>query len=310
MAWYVYMLRCGDGSLYTGSTTDVARRLREHQNGTGAKYTRTRPPVTLAYRGGSGPLRRPAPGGGYQKAAPETEIGADRRRYTMNLKKRLALGVFISTLLAFSAYYAEYLPFTGKWIAAYRMDRYAQEQYPGFHCGKVYFNPCGAPYEAVLTGDSGQEVELGCGYDGLIGDPLRAERWMQNNHISKVMWALNRLEQGSYGNVSCQWRYDMPERPVFVLKVQIREPETVPFPESETALREKMVAALASDWAALPESAQADITDVEAVYRHYATKREEQQPYDNSFYIVHVSVTNGVLPIERIMTAAMKEEKT
>ena len=55
----------------------------------------------------------------------------------MNLKKRLALGVFISTLLAFSAYYAEYLPFTGKWIAAYRMDRYAQEQYPGFHCGKA-----------------------------------------------------------------------------------------------------------------------------------------------------------------------------
>ena len=49
MAWYVYMLRCGDGSLYTGSTTDVARRLREHQNGTGAKYTRTRPPVSQAY---------------------------------------------------------------------------------------------------------------------------------------------------------------------------------------------------------------------------------------------------------------------
>lgn len=49
MAWYVYMLRCGDGSLYTGSTTDVARRLREHQNGTGAKYTLARPPVSLAY---------------------------------------------------------------------------------------------------------------------------------------------------------------------------------------------------------------------------------------------------------------------
>lgn len=48
MAWYVYMLRCGDGSLYTGSTTDV-ERLREHQGGTGARYTRSRPPVTLAY---------------------------------------------------------------------------------------------------------------------------------------------------------------------------------------------------------------------------------------------------------------------
>ena len=49
MAWYVYMLRCGDGSLYTGSTTDVERRLREHQGGTGARYPRSRPPVTLAY---------------------------------------------------------------------------------------------------------------------------------------------------------------------------------------------------------------------------------------------------------------------
>ena len=70
-----------------------------------------------------------------------------------------------------------------------------------------------------------------------------------------------------------------------------------------------MVVALVSYWAALPESARADTTDVEAVYSHYATKREEQQPYDDLFYMVHVSVTNGVLPIERIMTAAMKEEK-
>lgn len=49
MAWYVYVLRCGDGSLYTGSTTDMQRRLREHQRGTGARYTRSRPPVELAY---------------------------------------------------------------------------------------------------------------------------------------------------------------------------------------------------------------------------------------------------------------------
>ena len=166
----------------------------------------------------------------------------------MSLKKRFAWGVLLSVLIASWAYYAEYLPFTGKWIAAYRMEQYAKERYPEFRHGKVYLNPCGAPYETTYTGDSGQEVELGCGYDGMIGDSLRAEHWMQNNHISKVMWALNRLEQGSYGNVSCQWRYDMPERPVFVLKVQIREPETVPFPESETVLREKMVEALASYW--------------------------------------------------------------
>lgn len=46
--WFVYILECRDGSLYTGITTDVDRRLREH-NGTdrGARYTRSRRPVQL-----------------------------------------------------------------------------------------------------------------------------------------------------------------------------------------------------------------------------------------------------------------------
>ncbi len=46
---YVYVLRCGDGSLYTGYTVDVARRLSEHRAGTGAKYTRGRGPLTLVH---------------------------------------------------------------------------------------------------------------------------------------------------------------------------------------------------------------------------------------------------------------------
>ena len=49
MAWYVYMLRCGDGSLYTGATTDVERRLQTHRAGRGAKYTRSRLPLDVAY---------------------------------------------------------------------------------------------------------------------------------------------------------------------------------------------------------------------------------------------------------------------
>ena len=44
------MLRCGDGSLYTGCTNDLPRRLRAHQRGKGAKYTRSRLPVTLVYQ--------------------------------------------------------------------------------------------------------------------------------------------------------------------------------------------------------------------------------------------------------------------
>lgn len=50
MAWYVYMLRCSDGSLYTGCTDNVERRLAVHRSGKGAKYTRSRLPVTLAYQ--------------------------------------------------------------------------------------------------------------------------------------------------------------------------------------------------------------------------------------------------------------------
>jgi putative endonuclease len=45
--WYVYILKCRDGSLYTGSTTDMSRRLNEHNSGKGGNYTRMRYPVKL-----------------------------------------------------------------------------------------------------------------------------------------------------------------------------------------------------------------------------------------------------------------------
>ena len=47
--WFVYILWCKDGSLYTGITNDIHKRLEKHNNGTGAKYTRGRGPVSLAY---------------------------------------------------------------------------------------------------------------------------------------------------------------------------------------------------------------------------------------------------------------------
>lgn len=48
--WYLYILRCGDGTLYTGITTDVQKRLETHRSGKGAKYTRGRQPLELVYR--------------------------------------------------------------------------------------------------------------------------------------------------------------------------------------------------------------------------------------------------------------------
>ncbi len=50
MGWYVYILRCGDDTLYTGITDDVERRLAAHRSGKGAKYTRSRGPLTLVYQ--------------------------------------------------------------------------------------------------------------------------------------------------------------------------------------------------------------------------------------------------------------------
>lgn len=50
MNFYVYMLRCSDGTLYTGYTDDPERRLRVHNAGKGAKYTRSRRPVELVYQ--------------------------------------------------------------------------------------------------------------------------------------------------------------------------------------------------------------------------------------------------------------------
>lgn len=47
--WFVYLLRCGDGSLYCGITDDVLRRLEAHAAGKGAKYTRGRGPLELVY---------------------------------------------------------------------------------------------------------------------------------------------------------------------------------------------------------------------------------------------------------------------
>jgi predicted GIY-YIG superfamily endonuclease len=49
MSWWVYLLECGDGTLYTGITNDVERRLRLHAAGKGARYTRGRGPFRLLW---------------------------------------------------------------------------------------------------------------------------------------------------------------------------------------------------------------------------------------------------------------------
>jgi putative endonuclease len=63
-SWWVYVVRCADGTLYTGVSTDPDRRLAQHNAGTASKYTRSRRPVALVYRerrrGRSDALKREA----------------------------------------------------------------------------------------------------------------------------------------------------------------------------------------------------------------------------------------------------------
>ncbi len=49
-SWFVYVLRCADGSFYTGITTDLSRRSAQHNAGAASRYTRSRRPVALVYR--------------------------------------------------------------------------------------------------------------------------------------------------------------------------------------------------------------------------------------------------------------------
>lgn len=91
MAWFVYMLWCGDGSLYTGYTDNVPRRLAVHQSGKGAKYTRSRPPVRLAYQeelpDKSAALRREA-AIKRLKREQKLELIAEKERYAVTEMRR------------------------------------------------------------------------------------------------------------------------------------------------------------------------------------------------------------------------------
>jgi predicted GIY-YIG superfamily endonuclease len=48
--WVLYIVKCGDGTLYTGITNDLARRVRQHNDGSASRYTRSRLPVKLVYQ--------------------------------------------------------------------------------------------------------------------------------------------------------------------------------------------------------------------------------------------------------------------
>jgi putative endonuclease len=86
MSWHAYLLRCADGTFYAGATNDLKKRLAAHNAGTGAKYTRGRGPVSLAWK------RRVKDRGAALK------LEARLKRLTRKEKSALTRGVFRLTL--------------------------------------------------------------------------------------------------------------------------------------------------------------------------------------------------------------------
>ena len=82
--WWVYILRCRDGTLYTGVTTDLVRRPAQHNAGTASKYTRARRPVLVVYHEPAADhgaaLRREIAIKKLSRAAKDALVAAQRRR--------------------------------------------------------------------------------------------------------------------------------------------------------------------------------------------------------------------------------------
>jgi putative endonuclease len=90
--YYVYILRCADGTLYTGSTTDVQSRERKHNAGVGAKFTAARRPVRVVYsevhESRSAAQRREAQVKGWTRAKKEALVAGDVRQSHSLAKRR------------------------------------------------------------------------------------------------------------------------------------------------------------------------------------------------------------------------------
>lgn len=81
--WFVYILRCADGTLYTGIAKDVEKRLAQHESGRGSKYLRGRLPLKVAYR-----EKLPDRGGALQREAAIKKLPREeKQKLTRKAKK-------------------------------------------------------------------------------------------------------------------------------------------------------------------------------------------------------------------------------
>ena len=219
----------------------------------------------------------------------------------MSLRKRFICGLLLSALAASWAYYAEYLPFTGKWIASYRLEQYAKEQYPEMRHGKVSLNPCYNCYTTIFSDTSGREVLLNCSWHGWISDDLREECWIKDSGAEESLGRWGRL---TYAHVylTAGWQYNKPEDGRIVLDLTINEYDKTP--RGETAAHERLAESLLDVWNTRPETARLGITYVRRDY-HCPT---EEDPANTAGYYAALSVSGGVMTEAQILPMIQLED--
>jgi len=84
VVWFVYLLRCRDGTLYAGITTDVGRRVAQHNAGTAARYTRSRRPVALVYQ-----VRASSRGDALRREAALRKLSRDAKEALIRTARRV-----------------------------------------------------------------------------------------------------------------------------------------------------------------------------------------------------------------------------
>ena len=82
MTWHVYIIECNDGSLYTGITNNLDKRITAHNAGLGAKYTKSRRPVRLRY----------------SERAPNRRLASQREYAIKSLKKSAKIDIIVNQL--------------------------------------------------------------------------------------------------------------------------------------------------------------------------------------------------------------------
>jgi putative endonuclease len=84
--WFVYILRCADGTLYTGVSTNIARRCKQHNDRTAARYTRSRRPVRVVYQ-----EEQPDQGSAMRREAAIKALSRDQKMELIRESRRKAL---------------------------------------------------------------------------------------------------------------------------------------------------------------------------------------------------------------------------